>query len=842
MNLQKIILRSLIITLASILVILSAAAVTVYFFQDKIIQVTVAQLNRYLITKIEVNPKIEVSFFENFPHLSVKFKDVKIYEHPSAGSAQLASAEKLSFAFDFYNLINSKYLIDEVTMENGFVKIKIDALGKVNYNIIKTDSTVNNANPLSFNLQQIKLTNVSLTYHNITGNQYHEILLKNAKAKLSAVADMYAIDLQTTATVINIQVANRKFFQNKDIETSLAFNLNTVTGIITIDPTEVEVEKALFKIAGKMSYKKPRHIDLKIEETEGSIHTLLSLLPEDFGKELKAYQSEGQVFLTAKIKGEFRNNQNPLIEANFGFRNATFYHPDLKKKITQANLNGYFTNGHRRQAITSALRLEQISCMMEGQPLKGNMLMSNFADPYLKCNIHGLIDVRFLYDFYPIKEISQVTGSIDINAKFSGRIADLKSYKTSANVTAEGEITLVNIGFKHQRLPYKIEGLNAEILFSNNDVSISSLRGTAGSSDFLLNGFMKNAVGNMIFHTSSMYIEADLKANKINMNELLNFANIATPSKVNITKNSTGKVTKNRLDNILCKINCDIKQLTYNKLNCKNITGELTYQANEIYLNDTKITCAGGQVRTSGNIIFRNNKTIEARTISELHNINIDSLFYVCEDFGQTFITQKNLKGELGGTIDALFEIDKNYSIVPATAIANIEVQLLNGELINFEPLKRLSKFVAETKLAHIQFSELTNKIFIEEGTVHIPEMTIKSNVSEMSISGTHTFTQEMDYRLTLPLKNLSPAKRDSDEAFGAIAPDKRGDPKLFITIKGNADNYKIAYDKQRTQQKIKEELKKEKQEFLQIFKKKEQSMKKEEKTVAEPAFFDFGD
>ena len=181
-------------------------------------------------------------------------------------------------------------------------------------------------------------------------------------------------------------------------------------------------------------------------------------------------------------------------------------------------------------------------------------------------------------------------------------------------------------------------------------------------------------------------------------------------------------------------------------------------------------------------------------------------------------------------------------NIVSKDAIGNIDVQILNGALNNFEPLKALSKFVEEKKLERIQFSELHNKIFIEDGVVHIPEMTIKSNVSELNISGTHTFEQAIDYRLTLPLKNLKPAKRDSDEAFGAIAPDKRGEPRLFLTIKGTAENYKIAYDKQRTQSKIKEDLKKEKEEFLQIFKKKDQEKLKEEKPITEQQYFDFGD
>lgn len=817
--------------------------VSVYFFKDKIIQATVSQINQYLTTKIEVNPKIEVSIFEKFPNLSIKFKDVKIYEHPTVGNSQLAFAEKLFFSFDIYNLIHSRYLIDEAFMENGFVHIKIDALGKVNYNILKPDTTSKATAAVGFQLNKIGLTNVDISYENIPGKQYHEIFFKNAKAKLTAKDNNYDVTLQTSATIRNIQIENKNFFQNKEIETEVGFNLNTQSGLITIRPTELEVEKANFHLQGTISYLKPRQVDLKIEEKNGSIQTLLSLIPEEFGRELRAYQSEGEVFLSAIIKGEVRNNQNPLVEVNFGFRNTIFYHPDLKKKITKANLNGYFTNGHQRRSQTSTLRLDNISCMMDGHAMKGNLDIRNFLDPTLQCNLSGMLDVQFLFDFYPVKEIEHVSGLLDINARFKGRIADLKKSKTSSNVNAEGEISLLNISMKHARLPYQIENVKADILFNNNDISVSNFSGKAGRSDVAFDGFFKNAMGNLIFHSSPMYVEGELKSDYLDVDELLITNNI----KENVTSpqllsSAQSTTSKNAFENIMCKINCKVSHLKFKKIHARAISADITYRANELYMSEAKFSCVGGQVNSSCNLIFNKNKTIEARTVSQLTNINIDSLFYVFDDFGQTFITQKIIKGELSGIIDALFTLDKNLNIVSKDAIANIDVQILNGALNNFEPLKALSKFVEEKKLERIQFSELHNKIFIEDGVVHIPEMTIKSNVSELNISGTHTFEQAIDYRLTLPLKNLKPAKRDSDEAFGAIAPDKRGEPRLFLTIKGTAENYKIAYDKQRTQSKIKEDLKKEKEEFLQIFKKKDQEKLKEEKPITEQQYFDFGD
>jgi hypothetical protein len=117
--------------------------------------------------------------------------------------------------------------------------------------------------------------------------------------------------------------------------------------------------------------------------------------------------------------------------------------------------------------------------------------------------------------------------------------------------------------------------------------------------------------------------------------------------------------------------------------------------------------------------------------------------------------------------------------------------------------------------------------------------MEIKSNVSNISVLGTHSFNQEMDYKLAVPLKNFK-KKQDKDEAFGAIEEDNKGNSILFLTVKGTTSNYKIAYDTKRTGKKIKEDLKKEKKELEQLFKKKNTEQIESTPNPSEYQFFDF--
>jgi hypothetical protein len=152
--------------------------------------------------------------------------------------------------------------------------------------------------------------------------------------------------------------------------------------------------------------------------------------------------------------------------------------------------------------------------------------------------------------------------------------------------------------------------------------------------------------------------------------------------------------------------------------------------------------------------------------------------------------------------------------------------------------MQKLSKFINEQELANIRFSEMKNNIRISNRTVYIPEMEIRSNVSNISVRGTHTFDQVMDYRLKIPTYNLS-RKR----AVALIDEEKTSN--LFLSIKGTADDYKIAYDQEAVKEKIKEDIKAEKQELKSLFKGKKAQPDASETSKKKPAeakeeFFDW--
>lgn len=829
MKLLKTSCKILKVSLIAILLILSLAVAATFIFQNKIIQLTFSAINKHLATRIEVDQKVELSILQKFPEISIQLKNVRIYEPNPQSKEKLANLNKLYFTFNAFDFLKGSYVINNIYAEGGDIKISIDSLGKGNYFIFKTDST--SESNISFDLQKITLSDILLLYNNKAINQYHQVYIEKTSSSLKVKDKIWFIGLDGNLLVHSIEIEGNEYVKEKKIQIKSQQEFHEADKMYKILPSSIYVEGSEFSISG--FYKKDGLIDWDIKAEKSSIASLISLLPKNAGNILNRYKSSGNIFFEAGIKGYITATQTPEVKVNFGFSNASFFHPDFDKKIEKATLSGSFSNGKHHCLRSSVLHLSNINCLFDGKNLKGNFAIENFEDPYIKFDCLGSVDLKSLLQFYPDKNISDPSGNIAIDASFSGKISDLNSKEGKEKLFGQGTIVLNDLNFhlKNHVIDYK--NINGDLSFNKNDLVIRRLKGKIGKSDLEITGVFRNFINKFLIGKGELIVEGEVKSDLLELNQLLSLFSGASEQ-----TEPAGKKYPH-LEDYKFKLDCDIRNLIYHRLHARNIKGEFEFDQPGAFLKNFSFNTAGGKISLSSLIYFKTKDIIELNTKATLTNIFIDSVFYISENFNQDFIQDKNLKGQFTGSIRLFFAINNTMEIHPSTVIATIDASITNGELNNFEPMKKLSRFVDVKELDNIKFSELKNKIYIENRKVVIPEMEIKSNASNISIMGTHTFDQEMDYKLKVPLKNFK-KKPDKDEAFGAIEEDNKGNSVLFLTIKGTTDKYKIAYDTKRTGQKIKEDLKKEKKELENIFKKKKEEQAEQFVNPDDTKFFDF--
>ena len=150
--------------------------------------------------------------------------------------------------------------------------------------------------------------------------------------------------------------------------------------------------------------------------------------------------------------------------------------------------------------------------------------------------------------------------------------------------------------------------------------------------------------------------------------------------------------------------------------------------------------------------------------------------------------------------------------------LSTIKLRISNGQLINFKALESLSKFISINELRNIQFETLNTQIQVADRIITIPQIDIRNNVLNLSLNGTHSFDNDINYHIQLSLGDLlskkARANKRNKENFGEIIDDNAGKANLFIFATGNLDKPVFKWDSQTAQQNRKLRWEEQKQEI----------------------------
>ncbi|MBL7872771.1 MAG: AsmA family protein [Cyclobacteriaceae bacterium] len=807
--------RKLLLYISIVLaVIISGLAISVFLFKDRIIKQFVNEANKRLNTPVKIG-KIDISMLSDFPNLAIVFTDVYIEDsHP--GTYPLLTADRIAFNLNPIEVWRGNYSIRGLSVTGSETNLKINAAGKTNFNIIKEGSG-GSGGAVRFDLKNVALTKTIVSYLDQQANQHHVFNSNKLSASISVTGDLYQIEADGNVLVEQIGIGSSLFLANKNFMVHAFIDYDDDKKSVLIKPSTLKVGRSQFAVDGNYVYKEKNLIDIKAEGKNTDIQTLLSLLPEEASKKLKQYRSDGDVFFNLSLKGEISDKKSPFISVAFGCTDATLFHPDYQSRISHANLNGSFASPSLTDLSKAQLFLKDMEGELNGKLFRANLSVRTFDDPYIVFDFKGDLDAASVFSFYPIDDLTELEGLLTADISFEGQTSLLKKKATAQKVTTNGSIALAHIKFAYGKQKIRFRDINGSLQFNNNDLALSNVTGYFENSDFQLNGFFKNIITFLIFENQPIGIETDLRSTFLDLDQLF-----AIGFSDEQSENYQFKISPN----LQLNFNCDVKSMRYKRFKPKNIKGDLLVKNQVAVSRNITMNTLGGLLTVNGIVDAKNPKVIDVISSMKLNGQHLDSIFYVFDNFFQDFIQDKHLKGQAYATIELEMALNEKLNLIPPTMISDISVTVKNGELNNFEPMKKLNKYLDDEGLGKLRFADLKNEIHVENKTIYIPQMEIKSNVTTIQLSGTHTFDQYIDYRVVVPLRNKN--KIDPDEAFGAVEDDGVGKAKLFLKITGTTDKYIVSYDKDAVKKKIASDLKKEVQELKDAFKLKGIKKKKE--------------
>jgi uncharacterized protein involved in outer membrane biogenesis len=812
--------------------IFGSVSLYLYYHQDKLIKTIITEINKRVDVPISVG-KIAINWYQDFPNISIVCNDVKIQEAIKGSDAYLAELQQLAFSFDLLSLFRGDYTFDRVRLKNGTVTILTTKKGERNYLILKKSSD-SKKKDINFDLNKIEIEKVDINYIDENLKQSYYLFAEKLDAKLNKDDEIYQIEVKGDLETKKLSIQEMIYFRDKQLNLSMQLTYDEDKEQLSFDPSIFKVNKNAFSIAGLYKLENS-YFNLKIDGIDTDIRTITSLLPYEFAQTIGPYEALGMAKFHGTIIGELSATNSPLVNMDFNVKNAYMKEPTYKTEIDSLSFTGSFTNGQQHSLKTSKLTIENAKALIKGRPIIASFQLSNFNHLYLRLATSGSISTQDLFGFLPISsEFKDLTGDLDFNLSLEGYIDDFEKASTAHKISNSGELSLHGVGGTYKAYPLPFKDFSGRLLFNKNDIAINSLSGEIGVSDIRMDGFFLNIIPYLLNDSESLLIEADTKSKYIDLNELLSGLSNETYSKEKQQASYKFSISPSlQLD-----LKSEIDHLIFQRFNGNAISGRIQVKDQTLVANPLKMNTMGGNIMLSGTIDTAPQNGIDILTTANFNQLNIDSIFYTFYDFNQDFLTQQHLKGRINADVLAHTVLDKSLNFIPEAFEASILASVKEGKLINFGPMQSLSDYVNEKDLANLSFGELKNSIQIKNKTIYLPEMIIKSNVSEIQVQGTHTFDQVIDYKLLVPLKNYK--RLDKDAEFGAIEETDEY-TKLFLKITGTTDDFTVSWDGKKTMNAVGGKLKEEAKNIKSLITGK--GIKKENKKeieVTEDDYFDW--
>ncbi|MDR9399527.1 MAG: AsmA-like C-terminal region-containing protein [Salibacter sp.] len=768
-----------------------------YHYRGMIVPVVTQQLNKNLQTKVHVDT-IQLTFLKHFPMASVEFENaIGLSSNPNSQFDTLFKVKRLYLSFSLIDLYKGNYKLREIEAENGFMHMDVDQNNRHNFEFWNSQNDTSSSN-FSIALEKVTLDELHYRFAHQPREENFSFQIQKITGKGDFSSTDQNIALYGKLKVDDLKIGNIHYLPGEELSLDAGMEMNPKNNFYQVSRGTVTLRNRYdLHITGKTTAK-----DLKwnIDGQNLNIAVLSALMPDKVTTFFNDFKGKGKLNFDLNIERQ-NENKKPSINSEFTIENGSL---DLSKyKIELANLNtsGRYTNGGNQNAQSSQIHFDTLSGKLNGAVINGRFRMQNFIHPLFESKFTAEGNINQFDNLIKPDTISSWNIPVKIDAAIAGRImnTDSISYTDFINWEKEINLTATKAGLKVENSPYTFSDLTANLNSTNNDIKIEKLNGLWGSDSLDLSGTWRNALP--FFqkeNTKPFRFFGNIFLQKFDYNE---FQKKQKPDSSEFTLPK----------NVLADIKLSINELIYDQSRFEKVHSRVSVRAGLIEAKRFQTNAYGGNM--NGKFLLRDGSSnVKLIASTQLNELDVQQLFTAFNNFGQQEITADHLRGKLTSSTRLSIPIDRNANVIFKQLDAVADLQIANGELIDYKPLQGVTDVVQENKflrlfiklddfeerLKHVKFDTLQNTLRIKNEVVTIPGMQISSSALNIDLSGEHHFNNDIDYKLSFNLKEVLQKKDDKwkQSDFGYIADDGTGNMQLFLHIHGNVDDPIIDFDK----------------------------------------------
>lgn len=758
------------IVLGVILILLIAAPIV---FESQLEDLVKKTINRNVNARVEFD-NIDLTLFRSFPKATLVLNDVSLVNNAPFEGDTLARGKEVLLTMSIGELFKGSdkpKKLEELRLNEAFVNLKIDSLGRANYDIALKDSTAttpaDTSGGFSLDLQHYEINNSRLKYDDRT----NDISLELQDLDHSGTGDfsLDQTDLKThTNTLISLNYGGTNYLDKNKLALDAVIQMDLQNLKYTFLENEATINQLPLTFDGYVKVNDNNtEMDLSFKTPSSDFKNFLQVMPEEYAKNIENVETHGDFVVNGEIKGVADEQHIPKMDIKISSDNASFKYPDLPKSVQDINIDMEVLNktGIADDTYMTfdnvTFRIDQDRFATHGSihNLTGNMLVS--------MALNGTINLANLSQAYPLDLEQDLNGILtaDLSTTFDMNSIEKEQYQ---NVKSQGTATVRNFSYKSPQIPNEIKIANANLNFNQGNVQVPELLLTTGQTDMKASGTIQNLMG-------FLFTDQDLKGNfRVNSNTFAvsDFMVAKKPSE----KTNSGaekKPAANTSEEAIkipsfldTRLDFNVNRVLYDNLVLNNTKGTLIIKDETATLQNVTSNIFNGGIALNGQVSTRN-PTPTFQMDLDLNQLDIASSFNGLELLQNLAPVAKALQGKLQTNIKLKGNLHNDLTPNLASLTGNALAEILTAK-INPEQLPLLANLDQQLKfidLSKLNLDDLKTQLTFADGMVKIQPFDFKVKDIDVQVSGSHGFDMQMNYDLKLDV----PAKYLGSEVGGAL-------------------------------------------------------------------------
>lgn len=802
--------RLLVGSVLTVILTVAVSWILALVFEKDVIRFASDKLNANLHSEIRFE-SVDLTILKTFPYASLEFKNVSCNEYlPGKKTPDpLFKASYLYLQFNVWDLFSGKYSVKRITLRNADLNLYRDAKGRDNWHIWREDE---NPSPekekFSFRLSAVKLDRVRVNYTDLQSRTFVAMDVKSLYFSGNFTEERYKLSTEAEMTLTRMQWGEASLPRPLSLELNATLQVDNLKKTYKISYGDIRLNKMSVNCEGGfVDMEEGLYAELGFHGKKLDIGEILDLLPQHYSSFRRDYDGKGIVDLQGSLKGFLTGGDLPEFSAQFSGTDVSFTAREENIRASDIKFKGsvdYFPE--EGPGKKSRFVLESFSGRLPSSEWYGSFSLTDFRAPQVKLALKAQVDLKELFSFFPVDTLDKIAGRMDADVALEMAMTGPYAKPDLAHASVRGSLMFRDVAMQVKKSPFGFDEVSGRLDFNNHNVSVRELRGFLAGNDFTLNGDALNLLPYLFTPGQDLKVKADLECRNLAAEKFFSGE----------TSSSSSKTAAVLPSHVTLELDARIGKFVFKKFEASDIRGKINLYDKVLSVEGVYMKTLGGSVFLNGVANNRSGKGFRVTCNGNLNGVSVSDFFYRFDNFGQDAIDHEHLKGTLDAFVEFSADFSPELKIDQSSVYLKTDLEINNGELIRFEPLKALAGWVRVEELENIRFAKLKNTIYIRNQTVIIPDMAVYSNALDINVSGEHSFDNTVDYAFNLYLGDVLANKfrlrrrPDKQGEFGELIPDK-GRSRIFIRMWGPMSDPHFTYDKASVKQKINQDIEVEK-------------------------------